>query len=350
MAYEIASLSALADHGFDAVIDVRAPSEFAVDRLPGAVNLPVLSDAERARVGTVYTRQSAFLARKIGAALVARNAAAHIEGPLAHHDGGWRPLVYCWRGGQRSQSFAAILGQIGWRVEVVAGGYRSYRRAVSAALYDAALPHRLVLLDGLTGTAKTALLHGVAARGGQILDLEGLARHRGSVFGAVRGGQPDQKAFESALAMALVGLDPDRPVLVEAESSRIGVLTLPPALWKAMTAAPRLLVEAPLGARASYLLEAYADIVADPDRLDATLAALTRLQGHARVAAWREMARDGRLTALAEELMRDHYDPRYTRQQARNGQAPVARLGAARLDAAGRAELAQRLTETLAEM
>ena len=115
---------------FDDVIDVRAPSEFAEDHLPGAISLPVLSDAERARVGTIYKQESPFAARKIGAALVARNAARHIEERLMDKGGGWRPLVYCWRGGQRSNAFATILRQIGWRVEVLEGGYRSYRRAV----------------------------------------------------------------------------------------------------------------------------------------------------------------------------------------------------------------------------
>ena len=137
------TLHSLCDLGalpFDQVIDVRSPAEYAEDHLPGAISLPVLSDAERARVGTIYVQEDRFLARKIGAALVARNAAAHIEGPLADRDGGWRPLVYCWRGGQRSGAFTGILQQIGWRAETIAGGYRSYRRLVVAALYDSPFP------------------------------------------------------------------------------------------------------------------------------------------------------------------------------------------------------------------
>src|SRR6056297_789826 len=111
---------------FDTIIDVRSPSEFAEDHMHGAINLPVLSDAERAQVGTIYVQQDAFLARKIGAALVSRNAASHLEGPLADMGGGWRPLVYCWRGGQRSGAFATILDQVGWRVQVLEGGYQTY--------------------------------------------------------------------------------------------------------------------------------------------------------------------------------------------------------------------------------
>ena len=119
MAFELTSLGD-PGAGFDTIIDVRSPAEFAEDHVPGAINLPVLSDEERARVGTIYVQDSPLKVRKIGAALVARNAAIHIEGPLADMDGGWQPLVYCWRGGQRSGSFASILSQIGWRAEVVA--------------------------------------------------------------------------------------------------------------------------------------------------------------------------------------------------------------------------------------
>lgn len=318
MSFSPDSLSTFRSAPFDTVIDVRAPSEFVEDHVPGAINLPVLSDAERARIGTIYVQQSAFLARKIGAALVARNAAQHIEGPLAGHDGGWRPLVYCWRGGQRSNSFASILTQIGWRVSVLDGGYRNYRALVRDMLYDRPFPARMVLIDGNTGTAKTELLMRAAERGVQVIDLEGLANHRGSLFGG-RGEQPSQKGFESTLAEVVRGLDPDRPVLVEAESSKVGARTVPPTIWSAMRAAPRLVIEAPLRARARYLSKTYADIVADPARLDETLHKLIPLQGRQTVAAWRALAEAGAVEGLATELMRVHYDPRYAKQRGRGG-------------------------------
>jgi len=313
------TLADFAAHGFDTVIDARAPSEFAEDRLPGAVNLPVLSDAERARVGTVYVQQSAFRARKIGAALVARNLAGHLEGPLAEMEGGWRPLVYCWRGGQRSGAFAAILGQIGWRVEVLEGGYRRFRRMVKAALYDAPPPCPVVLLDGDTGTGKTALLPRLAARGVQVLDLEGLAAHRGSVLGPVDRPQPSQKGFESALAMALAGLDPARPVVVEAESSRIGERMIPPGLWSAMRGAPRMEIAAPPAARAAFLARAYADMTAEPERLLARLEQLVPFHGRAAVEAWAALVHEREWERLAAELMERHYDPRYAKSRARRG-------------------------------
>ena len=332
-------LTRLADlAGFDAVIDVRSPGEFAEDHLPGAINLPVLSDAQRAEVGTIYTRQDRFTARRIGAAHVARNTAAHVEGPLAGHGGGWRPLVYCWRGGMRSGSFATILGQIGWRAEVLEGGYRAWRRLVSAALYEGAVPHRLVVLDGNTGTAKTAILQAVAAGGGQALDLEGLAAHRGSVFGAVAGGQPSQKAFETALAAALDGLDPSRPTLVEAESSRIGERMVPPALWKAMRAAPRIAVSAPLSVRAAYLARAYGDVTADAEALHARIEALAPLQGRARVEEWHALARAGAFEPLAARLMAEHYDARYAKGAMREGARAAATVP---LEGPGEADIAR---------
>ncbi len=348
--FEIASLHALAHHGYDAVIDVRSPAEFAEDHVPGAVNLPALDDAQRAEVGTVYTRDSPFRARKIGAAMVARNVAGHVEGPLAAQDGAWRPLVYCWRGGQRSGSVATILAQIGWRTAVVAGGYRSYRAAVRRVLYDDAFPAPIVLLDGLTGTAKTALLNRAAARGVPILDLEGLAHHRGSVFGHRDGDQPSQKAFESALAAQVAALAPGRPVLVEAESSKVGARALPPGLWAAMRTAPRIEIAAPPAARAAYLRGAYADIAADPEQLHRMLAALVRLQGGERVARWQAMARAGAFTDLAADLMAQHYDPRYARQRARDVRPLLARIEMATLAASDLDGIADRIADRIGAM
>ncbi len=331
------------DHGFDAVIDVRSPSEYAEDHIPGAISLPVLDDAERARVGTVYKRQSPFLARKIGAALIFRNAAAHVEGPLMGHDGGWRPLVYCWRGGQRSGSFAWMLREIGWRAETVPGGWRSYRRLVTRALYDAPLRHRLIQLGGHTGTAKTALLPLLAARGVQVLDLEGLANHRGSLLGAMPGGQPAQKGFETRLAAALHRLDPARPVVAEAESSKIGGLILPPSLWEAMKAAPWIEIAAPIEARARYLARAYDDILSDAGTLSARLAPLRRFRGHALVDRWEALIAAGERVALCRSLAEDHYDPAYARSRQERRRWVIARLEAPALDEAALDALADRI-------
>ena len=316
MAITLTSLADLATHGFDDIIDVRAPAEFAEDHLPGAMSLPVLDDEERARVGTIYKQVSPFSARKIGAALVAKNASLHLQGPLAEKPGGWRPLVYCWRGGQRSGSFATILSQIGWRVETLAGGYKAWRGLVVREVYDTPVRAPVVVLDGNTGSAKTDVLNLLPGLGVQVIDLEGLARHRGSLFGAM-GEQPSQKAFEGALAFALAGLDASRPVVVEAESSKIGNCRLPPEIWKAMVAAPRVAIAAPRPARAEYLARAYSDLTSDAERLAATVGLLRPSHPAEVIEAWLGLAAAGEFAALADGLMEQHYDPRYGKHRAR---------------------------------
>lgn len=333
MPIKFASLSELHTHDFDTVIDVRSPAEFAEDHLPKAINLPVLSNEERAEIGTTYVQQSPFLARKMGAALVFRNAANHIEQQLSHHEGRWRPLVYCWRGGQRSGSFTWMLQQIGWRAEVIDGGYRAYRRLVNRYLYDDPLPHRLVALDGYTGTAKTELLSVLATRGMQVLDLEDLANHRGSLLGERAGGQPSQKTFESALASALCAMDPMRPVVVEAESSKIGVRILPPSVWEALRAAPRIEVAASLEARTTYLTRAYDDILSDADRLKDRLSPLRYHRGHEVVDGWLSLIDAGDKAGVTRALMQQHYDPAYLKSRRSRDTQILTQVDVGTLDA-----------------
>jgi tRNA 2-selenouridine synthase len=334
---------------FDAIIDVRSPSEFAEDHVPGAVNLPVLDDAERAAVGTIYVQESRLRARRVGAALVARNVARHLETALEGKPGGFRPLVYCWRGGQRSGAMATILAQVGWRTAVLAGGYKTYRRHVQARLYEeeGALP--LVLLGGRTGSGKTQLLALLEARGVQTLDLEALAEHRGSVFGDVGHPQPSQKLFESRLLAALDALDPSRPILVEAEASKIGDRMAPPMLWKAMTAAPRIVLTVPNAVRASYLAGQYAHVVADRAAFEAALLRLPVHIGGKTLEAWRGHADAGDLEALALGLIEAHYDPAYDRADRKAGRpATLASVEMAGLEPADLDVAAQRIEALLA--
>ncbi|MBS1302368.1 tRNA 2-selenouridine(34) synthase MnmH [Loktanella sp. SALINAS62] len=343
MTRSFGDLTAILSHDFDTVIDVRSPAEFAEDHVPGAINLPALSNTQRAEVGTIYKQHDPFTARKLGAAMVARNVADYVDGPLNAHDGSWRPLVYCWRGGQRSGSVATILQQIGWRAEVVNGGYQAYRRLVFRYLYEALLPHRLILLDGYTGTAKTALLHRLSSRGIQTLDLEGLAAHRGSLLGGIPGGQPAQKGFESALAAQLSRLDPDRPTIVEAESSKIGRLMLPKQLWQRMTESPRIEVTASLPARAAFLTDAYADIIADPVALRDRLQPLRTIRGHAVVDAWEALLDTGEFVTLATALMDQHYDPSYDRSRKSDTRDWLGQVHADTLDGSGQETTADAL-------
>ena len=347
MALKFSDLPGLYAHGFDTVIDVRSPAEFAEDHLPGAFNLPVLDNEERARVGTIYVQQSPFLARKLGAALVFRNAANHIEHHLSHHEGGWRPLVYCWRGGQRSGAFTWMLQQIGWRAQVIDGGYRTYRRLVKGYLYDDPVPHRLLALDGYTGTAKTELLAHLHAGGTQVIDLEHLANHRGSLLGERPGGQPSQKSFESSLAAVLCGLDPARPVVVEAESSKIGSLILPPSLWNALRVAPRIEISAPIDARSAYLVKAYDDILSDSDRLRDRLSPLRPHRGHEVVDDWMRMISVGDKLSLTRALMVQHYDPAYTKSRQTRQAKVLKRIDLPSLDAIGLGQAAAQIMEVV---
>lgn len=342
MAFTFNTLSDLVRGDFDTIIDVRSPSEFEEDHVPGAISLPVLTDAERAEVGTIYTRVSPFKARKIGAALVAQNAAKHLQGPLADKSGSWRPLVYCWRGGQRSGSFAAILAQIGWRVEVLEGGYQSYRRRVVDSLYESALGSKVVLLDGNTGSGKTDVLHRLARRGVQVLDLEGLAAHRGSVLGGF-GAQPSQKGFESALYQAIDALDPAFPVVVEAESSRIGALNVTPKLFEAMRAAPRIVISAPVHARAAFLSRTYGDGSVDRHAFVDRLDRLVDLRGAAQVTAWKSAVMAGQFEEVAASLIELHYDPRYAKVRERIGANVIASISTETLDDAGLEALADQV-------
>jgi len=347
MALTFSSLVDLLDHSYDSVIDVRSPGEFAEDHLPGAINLPVLDNEERAQVGTMYVQQSRFLARKLGAAKVFRNTARHVETALADKDGGWQPLVYCWRGGQRSGSFTWLLQQIGWRAELIEGGYQTYRRLVKTYLYDTVLAHKLVALDGYTGTAKTDLLKLVKDRGIQVLDLEGLANHRGSLLGGMAGPQPSQKAFETELAARLARMDPTRPVLVEAESSTIGERIIPPSLWTALKGAPRIQVSAPVAARCRYLVQAYDDILSDADTLRLKLEPLRAHRSNAVVDLWLELIEAGDKAALTESLMVQHYDPAYAKSRQTVDARVMAEVQVAELDCDGLSGAADQIAEIM---
>lgn len=307
---------------FDALIDARSESEFAEDRLPGACNWPTLNDAERAAIGTLYKQVSAFEARKRGAVIAARNIAAHVEREALAHPREWAPLVYCWRGGQRSGSLAMVLDAIGFRVHVLEGGYREFRRAVLRELETLPAGLDLRVVAGRTGSGKSRLLGALAAAGAQVLDLEALARHRGSVLGLVPGEvQPSQKAFESALWQALRAFDPARPVWVESESRTIGRLRVPEALLLRMRSSACVVVDMPLAARVALLMEDYGHFVRDAEATEAfceRLGALRELRGGETVARWQALARAGGHAGVVEELLAQHYDPVYERSMARN--------------------------------
>lgn len=313
---------------FDALLDARSESEFADDHLPGAVNAPVLDDAERAEVGTLYRQASPFDARRRGAALVARNIGAFIERELAGKPREWVPLVYCWRGGERSAALTHVLGRIGWHARQLEGGYRAFRRHVveDLAVVPARFEFRVVC--GRTGSGKSRLLQQIAQAGAQVLDLEQLAHHRGSVLGSLPSlPQPSQKAFETRIWSALNTLVPGRPVFVESESRKVGDLRVPDAVIVAMRAAACIHVEVPTAERVKLLRDEYEHLERAPAQLAAQLDCLVPLHGRARVESWKSLADAGRWDELVERLLVDHYDPAYQRSIHRN----FARIDGARV-------------------
>jgi tRNA 2-selenouridine synthase len=313
---------------FDAVLDVRSESEFAADHLPGAISCPVLHDAERAEVGTLHKQVSAFAARRRGAVLIARNIAHLLEARFADMPREWSPLVYCWRGGQRSAAFTHVLERIGWRARQLEGGYRAYRRRVVADLQDWPQRFDWRVICGTTGSGKSRLLQHLAAAGAQVLDLEAFADHRGSVLGGLPSvPQPSQKMFESRIWDALRRFDPQAPVFVESESRKVGNLRVPDALIASMREAACIRLEVPLAERVALLRDEYEHFERQPAALAAQLECLRALHGAQRIAQWQALAATGRWQLLVERLLAEHYDPAYERSIARN----FTRAGAARV-------------------
>ena len=320
---------------YDMIIDVRSPAEFADDHLPGAVNLPVLDNDQRAEIGTMYKQTSPFAAKRAGAALVAGNIARHIGSALKDADRNFRPLVYCWRGGQRSGAMARIFSEIGWQTDLVDGGYKRYRKQVLDGLDS--LPQRLnlVVLRGRTGLAKTHILRAALARGAQVIDLEALANHRGSLLGPEPDGeQPPQRLFESHLHAVLCGLDPARPVFIEAESNKVGQIHVPAALWAAMRGAVSVVADTKIEYRVAFLCRDYAHIVAEPARLDPLLDWVVTRLGHDIVDGWRRLIAAGDWPGFVRAVLDDHYDPAYDKSAAQRNHEIIATLDAGALDAA----------------
>lgn len=303
---------------FDEIIDVRTPAEYAEDRIPGAINCPVLDNEQRATIGTLYVQHSPFEARRLGGALVAENIAHHLKITLGNRPKNWRPLVYCWRGGMRSGSFVTWMRLIGWQACQLEGGYKSWRHHVLEQKDSLPVQFDFRVVCGATGSGKTALLEALADQGAQVLDLERLAAHRGSALGALPGtSQPAQKWFDTSIVSTLAAFDRTRPVFVEAESRKVGSLSLPEALVEAMRTATCIEMEVDPEARLTYLLAEYGWLGDNPEEFVGKLGFLQGLVDNATLAVWQDWARHGRLRELFNALIRLHYDPAYARSQKR---------------------------------
>jgi tRNA 2-selenouridine synthase len=333
-------------HAFDCIIDARSPSEYALDHIPGAINCPVLDDEERRIVGTLYKQEGAFEARRVGGAMVAANLARHLRERFADMPQNWRPLVYCWRGGMRSGSMVTWWRMVGWDAQQLTGGYKRWRQHAIAQI-EAICPRLpLQVISGATGSAKTRVLHALAERGAQVLDLEGLAGHKGSLLGAVPGvEQPSQKAFETQLVTQLETFDLTRPVFVEAESRKIGRIALPTVLVERMRASPCIEIEASADDRLAFLLRDYAYLGDNGPALARRFEPMTALHGKEVIARWQGWALRAELPPLFAELTALHYDPLYARSQTQHFHRwPERRAVQAQgLDEAGIARLAEQL-------
>jgi tRNA 2-selenouridine synthase len=309
---QIIEIEAVSDEIFDDIIDVRSPSEFAEDHIPGAINCPVLDNDQHVEIGTLYKQVSPFVAKKKGAAMISRNIATHVDEKFCDKEKSWRPLVYCWRGGMRSGSMQTVLRAVGWDAALLKGGYKAYRTHVLVQLEDLPARFKYVVVGGPTGSGKTDLLGVLEEQGAQVLDLEGIAGHRGSVLGF----DPEiprqsQKGFDTKLVSMLQRFDPARPVFVEAESRRIGIVHLPAALYETMKQGRLVIVDVPMEERVAYLSREYVWFKENPDKLKDKLLVLKEIRGKKTIGKWFELIDAGQWDAFVEELLSVHYDPLY---------------------------------------
>lgn len=310
---------AQARNQFDAIIDVRSPAEFALDHIPGSINYPVLNNEERAQIGTLYKQVSPFAAKKLGAAMVSRNIAQHLEQSMLNHPREWRPLIYCWRGGERSGAFTHVLNRIGWKAMQLEGGYQGFRRIVIDDLDLAAKQFQFQVICGMTGTGKTRILHELQSLGAQVLDLEGLAIHRGSVLGNEPDSeQPSQKGFETALWNALQSLDPSKPVFIESESKKVGGVHIPDALMETIRNGLCIELRSSLPTRVSWLLHEYHHFLENTAQFKEKLGLLTTRYGKVQIAEWFNQIDAGDFNPLVTDLLVKHYDPAYQSSIVRN--------------------------------
>ena len=317
------------------MLDVRSPQEFAHGHIPGAHNLPLFSDEERAAVGTLYKHQGRQAAVRHGLERVGPRLAVLAEQATALAGSNANLRLHCWRGGLRSSSAAWLLETCDLPCTLLDGGYKAFRRWLRQ---DLAQPRPVVLLGGHTGSGKTAVLHALRSAGAQVLDLEGLAHHRGSSFGGL--GQPRQpttEQFENDIAMALQAISPHRALWIEAESVQVGCCRIPPELFQQMEQAPLVALQRPEQERLDHLLATYGPMPRQ-ELVEATRRIGRRL-GPQRTQRATEAIAAGHLR-LACQVILNYYDRTYAHGLARSSHNPVVPLAC---EGESNAAVAQRL-------
>lgn len=293
---------------FELIIDTRSPAEFAHSHIPGAINLWALDDAQHKEVGTHYKQLSKNEAKIMGASYICENAAKHLKTLASLRKIGAKIAVYCARGGLRSTALGLIFSGVGYRVCKLEGGYKAFRGAVKTYL-DSPQKHRFVVLGGNTGCGKSELI----AELDNAIDLEGLANHLGSAFGAIRGAQPSQKAFEDMLFFTLKGADASKPVFIESESRKIGACMLPVALRQGMDSGIRVEITAPLDQRIARIVRDYEGV--DSASFYGAMQKITPYIKKSAKEATIEAFERGDLSKVAEVLLLDYYDKVYKKPE-----------------------------------
>lgn len=309
------------DEKFDDVIDVRSPLEFKEDHIIGAINCPVLSDQERELIGKVYKKDSTFKAKVLGSSIISMNISKILKKYFVNKPGSWRPLVYCWRGGQRSKALSIIMTEVGWRATQLTGGYKLYRHDVRNKIDEIAKKLKITLISGKTGTGKTRLLQQIHHLGGQIIDLENIANHKGSLLGKkINSPQPFQKFFESQLFYHLKNLNIRKKVFIEAESSKIGDLHIPKALWLKMLSSKKINVESSIESRVNFLLDDYKYVQIENDFFNPLLNGLKQRINKEILIEWNSLIKKQDWKLLTKSLLVNHYDPSYLINYKRKNQ------------------------------
>ena len=318
---------------YDTIIDVRSPSEFEIDHIVGAINCPILYDDERQKVGTIYKQISSFKAKIIGSSLSAKNIAFHIEKEFLEKKGSWKPLIYCWRGGQRSKAFSIVLSEVGWRTYQLSGGYKEYRNDIIKYLDNIGMKLKIILISGKTGSAKTKILHSIRDQGAQILDLEGLARHKGSLLGAIPNlKQPSQKFFESLLFYEINKLNLKKNIFIEAESSKVGNVHIPKSIWSNMILSKRIEVVADVNTRAKFLIDDYQYMCKNPILIKPMIKGLkTRLSNNL-INSWEKLIDEKKWFELTKSFLENHYDSSYSSNTIKNDRKVIRELQATTLN------------------